>query len=92
MKATIDIPDTLYRQVKARSALEGRRIRLVAIDLFSAWVNAAPKVESKEEAPLSRKTETLPPWFGVVMPYASKVKRHDMEAVRKSIAQARGAQ
>lgn len=38
MKATIDIPDELYRQVKAKSALQGRPVREVAIDLFSRWL------------------------------------------------------
>ncbi|MDD4869339.1 MAG: hypothetical protein PHR77_02170 [Kiritimatiellae bacterium] len=89
MKATLDIPDTLYRQVKAKSALEGRRIRLVAIELFSTWVNATQKVESKENAQPSRKTRKLPPWFGIARSYASKVKRHDMDAVRESITHAR---
>ena len=39
MKATIDIPEDLYRKVKAKSALEGRPVREVAIALFRAWVD-----------------------------------------------------
>ena len=42
MKATINIPDDLYRKVKAKSALEGRPVREVAIDLFRAWVGESP--------------------------------------------------
>jgi hypothetical protein len=42
MKATIDVPDNLYRRVKARSALEGRSIRDVAIELFERWLSEAP--------------------------------------------------
>lgn len=38
MKATIEIPDELYRQVKAKSALQGRAIREVTIELYQAWV------------------------------------------------------
>ena len=91
MKAILDIPDALYRQVKAKSALEGRRIRLVAIDLFSTWINDAPKTQSKKEAKPACKMETLPPWFGVGRPYALKVKHHGMEAVRESIVNARAA-
>lgn len=45
MKATIEIPDELYRQVKAKSALEGRPIREVTIELYQAWL--------KQELPLS---------------------------------------
>jgi len=85
MKATLDIPDALYRRVKAKSALAGRPIRDVAIRLFSEWadqpIEAAPAVE---EPP-----QKLPPWFGVVNTYAAKVRRHDMTAVRESIARHR---
>lgn len=38
MKATIEIPDKLYRQGKAKSALEGRAIREVTIELYQVWV------------------------------------------------------
>lgn len=38
MKATIELPDELYRKVKARSALEGRSVRQVAEMLFRGWV------------------------------------------------------
>jgi hypothetical protein len=42
MKATIEIPDELYRQVKAKSALQGRAIREVTIELYQAWVTEHP--------------------------------------------------
>jgi hypothetical protein len=46
MKATIEIPEELYRQVKAKSALEGRAIREVTIELYQAWLSQkAPTVE-----------------------------------------------
>lgn len=44
MKATIDIPEELYRKVKAKSALEGRPVREVAIALFRRWVEPQPTV------------------------------------------------
>jgi len=39
MKATIDLPEDLYRRVKARSAEQGRRIREVAAELFRNWLD-----------------------------------------------------
>ena len=48
MKATIDIPDELYRRVKAKSALQGRPIRDVAVELFDEWVNASPRSDRDE--------------------------------------------
>ncbi len=47
MKATIAIPDDLYRQVKAKAALSGSKVKDVAISLFQKWVG-----ETDEEAPL----------------------------------------
>lgn len=41
MKATIDIPDALYRQVKARAAMEGRSVREVSIELYERWLAEA---------------------------------------------------
>lgn len=41
MKATVDIPDPLYRQVKARAALEGRAVRDVTIELYERWLAEA---------------------------------------------------
>ncbi len=39
MKATIEIPDALYRQVKSRSALSGRTIRDVTVELYRRWID-----------------------------------------------------
>lgn len=38
MKATIDVPDDLYRRVKARTALEGRTVREVTTELYRRWL------------------------------------------------------
>ena len=42
MKATIDVPDGLYRRVKARSAMEGRSVREVTVLLFERWLDESP--------------------------------------------------
>lgn len=39
MKATIDIPDDLYRQVKAEAALQGVTVREVTTQLYRRWLN-----------------------------------------------------
>lgn len=52
MKATIDVPDELYRRVKAKSALQGRTIREVTEVLYRAWLTqdeAETSAESAEE-------------------------------------------
>ncbi len=52
MKATIDIPDDLYRRVKARTAEEGRRIREVAADLFQKWLDEGGSSRITAEIPV----------------------------------------
>jgi hypothetical protein len=56
MKATIEIPDDLYRTVKAKSALQGRSVRSVTIELFERWLaeeasasTAASRLDALEE-------------------------------------------
>lgn len=38
MKATMDIPDELYRRVKAQSALIGKPVREVTVELYERWL------------------------------------------------------
>ena len=38
MKVTIDVPDALYRKVEDRSAIAGRTVRDVTIELYEAWL------------------------------------------------------
>ncbi len=38
MKATIDIPEALYRKVKAKSALLGKPVRQVTVELYQQWL------------------------------------------------------
>jgi hypothetical protein len=67
MKATIDLPDDLYRRVKARSAEQGRRIREVAAELFRNWLDqgreapapAAPPVVDAARLALHRDAASL---------------------------------
>jgi len=90
MKATIEIPDDLYRKVKAKSALEGRPVRDVTVQLFRQWLDeAGAEPPSAQSATTVR--ERKPPWLGALKGYAKNARgRHDMESVRDSIAQARG--
>lgn len=87
MKATIDIPDALYRRVKAKSALRGQAVREVVVGLFQGWI--AEGEDEATPAPLPAKDESAPAWFGAARRYADRVRRHDMAAVRGSISKGR---
>ena len=90
MKATVDIPDELYRQVKAKSALEGRPVREVAVELFQGYVGrrevagATPRPKRSGEALLAD-GKPAPPWFGLARKHMRKVVDHDLDAVRQSL-------
>lgn len=83
MKATLDIPDELYRRVKARSAMEGRPIRSVAVDLFQKWLEEKPEPAVRPDEPLS---EEAMPWLAIARRYVREDQSHDMEAIRQSVA------
>lgn len=59
MKTTIDIPDELYRKVKAKSAVQGRRVRDVTVELFQRWIGEKPEAK----APSDSATEWLDDWL-----------------------------
>jgi len=89
MKATMEIPDELYRRVKAKSALEGRAVREVAEELFRSYVEERPQAGQRAARRATSRLaegEPAPPWFGALRKYAQRVERHDMDSIRESIA------
>ena len=87
MKATIDIPDELYRQVKAKSALRGQAVREVAIHLFRGWVGQEDEAHATANSAV--KEQSAPSWFGGARHYANRVRKHDMATIRRSIERGR---
>ena len=86
MKATIDVPDDLYRRVKAKSALEAQTVREVTVALYRKWV----ETPTREVADRPRQKDTATPsWFGAAKRYADRVEKHDMRSIRDSIARGR---
>jgi hypothetical protein len=50
MKTTLDIPDDLYRLVKAKGALQGEAVRTITIRLYRGWVADSGTVETPPSA------------------------------------------
>lgn len=50
MKATIDIPEDLYRKVKAKSALAGMAVREVTEMLYRDWLDDTGRTPANESA------------------------------------------
>ena len=80
MKATFQIPDELYREVKAETARDGHSVREVVISLFEQWLR-----QKKQTAPhaTSIDWENFQAPLSHLMP--DQVTDHSTEAMRKSI-------
>jgi hypothetical protein len=95
MKATLDIPDDLYRRVKARSAMEGRPVRSVAVELFENWVDA-PATPTEAPSPVADPSGRSPtrfddaPWLNIARRYVRPGTNHDMDTIRAAIAKGWG--
>jgi hypothetical protein len=80
MKVTFQIPDELYRELKAATAREGRTMRDVTISLFEQWLRQKRRPDSHVPAV---------DWLGYQPPLAhlisDDVSDHGAEAARKSI-------
>ena len=87
MKATLDIPDDLYKRVKVRSALEGKPIRSVAIELFQRWIQTPSDVDDKKESvSLSAEDYEKYPWLEFSRKYINGNQSSEFAEIRKSIA------
>ena len=105
MRTTIDIPDTMFRRVKSKCALEGRTMRGVTLLFFQNWLDGgsaaaqiltaeSPRVSTPPSAvSLSETSETpFPAWFGIAASHIRHDVPHDMESIRASIAKGRKAE
>ncbi|NBB79553.1 MAG: hypothetical protein GVY36_08930 [Verrucomicrobia bacterium] len=84
MKAIFQIPDELYRELKAEAAREGRTMRDITLQLFRQWLVARKAVSSGQPRV---------DWRNFQSPLAARVSKdvsdHSMEAIRSSIAKRR---
>jgi hypothetical protein len=92
MKATFDLPDDLYRLAKARSAMEGRPLRSVVVELFQNWLSShhAPPAPQKpvSEHPPTRFDNA--PWAKIVRPYLRPGMSHDPREINKAVSRGWG--
>lgn len=91
MKATIEIPEDLYRKVEAKSALEGRAVGEVTEALYRLYVEEERSGNrSQTRRPLPKAAGEKPPWFAIFGKHAlgkhATARADDMETIRKSIA------
>lgn len=75
MKTTMEIPDDLYRKLKARSAAQGKSVREVVVNLVQDWLRESSKEGTStmelapDEAHEEDKTAELRRWLDVGLAY-----------------------
>jgi len=86
MRTTIDIDDALYRELKAKAALEGRTVReLLPRAIIHERRGAPPGRE-----PAAVRERPAPRWFGALSAYAdARGGPHTIEHEREGVAEAR---
>jgi len=91
MKVTLDIPDELYRRVKARSAMEGRPVRSVSVELFESWLDPRNASGSSPKA-RAHESPKAAPWLAITRRHLRKGMSHDIETIREAAAKAWAAE
>ena len=94
MKATMQIPDEMYREVKAKSALQGRSVRSVTIMLYASWLRGLVDETGMKNSvvePHAAGTSPNLSCFGIGRRFVRKNADgpHDMVSIRESIAKGR---
>ena len=97
MKTTLDIPDTLYREFKARTATNGEKMRNAVIAFIVAynageWRRNAETVSRSNTRRQSARPK-LPEWAGIAEPFITKYPDDPLnnEKMRDDIVAARRA-
>ena len=96
MKTTLDIPDSIYREFKVKTAMNGEKIRTAVISFIVAYnadewqrpsaAQARPKVGKPKSA-------SMPEWAGLAAPFITKFPEAplDVGKMRDDIVKARKA-
>jgi hypothetical protein len=97
MKTTLDIPDALYREFKARTATNGEKMRNAVISFIVAY-NAGEWRHGVEATarPSARRRSVkpdLPEWAGIAAPFITKYPDNplDGEKMRDDVITAKRA-
>lgn len=97
MKTTLDIPDTLYREFKAKTATNGEKMRSAVISFIVAYNAGEWRREgAPATSPIARRRSgrtKMPEWAGIAEPFITKYPDNplDSEKMRDDIVVARRA-
>ncbi len=93
MKTTLDIPDSIYREFKMKTAMNGETMKNATIAFIIAYntTDGHPFEAGKPAPRVSRRHEKpLPEWAGMAEPYITRYPTDplDSESIRDDIVSA----
>ncbi len=94
MKTTLDIPDSIYREFKMKTAMNGETMKNATIAFIVTYnaTNGHPFAEKTTAQRTSRRAEkSLPDWAGIAEPFITRYPSDplDSEAIRSDIIAAK---
>ena len=96
MKTTLDIPDTLYREFKAKTATNGEKMRNAVISFIVAynageWRRDGETADARSSARRRSAKSKLPEWAGIAEPFITKYPEDplDSEKMRNDVVAVR---
>lgn len=80
MKTTLDIPDSVYREFKVKTAQNGEKMRNAVLAFIVAY--NADEWRAPVSAPRSSKTATfkMPEWAGIAKPFITRFPDDPLDA------------
>jgi hypothetical protein len=79
MKTTIEIPDTLYRRVKAKSSLGGQPIRAVTQQLYEMWLDGRATLDAPEGSVKEEKSAWAENWVRETSELAEQIAKKSVD-------------
>lgn len=79
MKTTLEIPDALYRRVKAKSSLSGQPVRAVTQQLYELWLDGHVSLDDSEGADANEADAWKRKWVRETASLAEKIERKSAE-------------
>ena len=80
MKTTLEIPDTLYRQVKSKCSLDGRPVRSVTQRLYELWLAGSVLLDDSEDVHAAGKDGWARKWVRETDALADKIGKKSADA------------
>ena len=93
MKTTLDIPDSVYREFKARTAENGEKMRSVVLAFIATYNAGEWRAPQRTRRRSSAKASSLPEWAGMAEPFITRFPEDplDTEKMRGEIVAFRRA-